>query len=132
MHVVNSAIHSHKFPDSAVVILVFQKDNRHNKQNFRPISVLNTFSKVFEKYLFNQFSTCFEPIVSQFVSAYRKHFSTQHALLRLIEEWRQGLDNNKVVGAILMDLSKPFNCLSNDLIIDINSLLMVLEMGPYK
>ena len=43
MHVVNSRIHSQTFPDSAkvaVVTPVFKKDNRHNKQNFRPISVL--------------------------------------------------------------------------------------------
>ena len=120
MHVVNSGIHSHTFLDSAkvaVVTPVFKKDNRHNKQNFRPISVLNTCSKVFEKYLFDQLSTYFEPILSQFVSAYRKHFITQHVLLRLREEWRLGLDNNKAVGAVLMDLSKAFDCLSHDLII---------------
>ena len=120
MHVVNSGIHSHTFPDCAkvaVVTPVFKKDNRHNKQNFRPISVLNTFSKVFENYLFDQLNTYFESILSQFVSAYRKHFSTQHVLLRLVEEWRQGLDNNKVVGAVLMDLSKAFDCLSHDLVI---------------
>ena len=119
MHVVNSGTHSHTFPDSAkvtVVTSVFKKDNRH-KQNFRPISVLNTFSKVFQRYLFDQFSTYFEPILSQFVLAYRKNFNTQHVLLRLIEEWRQGLDNNKTVGAVLMDLSKAFDCLSHDLII---------------
>ena len=118
MHVVNSGIHSHTFADSAkvaVVTLVFKKDNRHNKQNFRPISVLKTFSKVFERYLLDQLSTYFEPILSQFFSAYRKHFNT-HVLLRLIEEWRLGLDNNKAVGAVLMDLSKAFDCLSHDLI----------------
>ena len=65
MHVVNSDIHSHIFPDSAkvaVVTPVFKKDNQHSKQNFRPISVLNTFSKVFEKYLFDQLSTNLIPI----------------------------------------------------------------------
>ena len=89
MHVVNSGIqYNHTFLDSAkvaVVTLVFKKDNRHNKQHFRPISVLNTFSKVFEKYLFDQLSTYFEPILSQFVSAYNKHFSTQHVSLHLTE-----------------------------------------------
>ena len=46
MHGVNSGIHSHTFPDSAKVVVVtpvFKKDNRHNKQNFRPVSVLNMF-----------------------------------------------------------------------------------------
>ena len=39
------------------------------------------------------------------MSAYRKHYSSQHVLLRLLEEWRKGLDNNLLVGAVLMDLS---------------------------
>ena len=50
-------------------------------------------------------------------SAYRKIFSCQNVLLRLIEQWRQYLDNNKVVGAVLMDLSKAFDCLPHELLI---------------
>ena len=34
-----------------------------------------------------------------------------------MEEWRLGLDNNKVVGTVLMDLSKAFHCLSHNLTI---------------
>ena len=41
----------------------------------------------------------------------------QNVLLRLIEQWRENLDNNKLVGAVLMDLSKAFNCLPHDLLI---------------
>ena len=55
--------------------------------------------------------------MSQFLSAYRKNFSCQNVLLRLIEQWRQHLDSNKVVGAVLMDLSKAFDCLPHDLLI---------------
>ena len=55
--------------------------------------------------------------MSSFVSAYRKHYSTQHVLLRLIEEWRENLDNDLIVGAILMDLSKAFDCIPHDLLI---------------
>ena len=38
-------------------------------------------------------------------------------LLRLIEGWRQCLDENKVAGAIVMDLPKAFDCLPHDLLI---------------
>ena len=41
-----------------------------------------------------------------YISAYRKGHSTQHILKRMIEDWKKALDNNKYVGAILMDLSK--------------------------
>ena len=35
----------------------------------------------------------------------------------MIETWHKCLDENKIVGAILMDLSKAFNCLPHDLLV---------------
>ena len=55
--------------------------------------------------------------LSSFISAYRKGFSTQYIFTRLVEEWRERLANNYIVGAILMDLSKAFDCILHDLII---------------
>ena len=48
---------------------------------------------------------------------YRKGFSTQHALLSLIEKWKKVLDNKGYGGAILMDLSKAFDTINHDLLI---------------
>ena len=59
----------------------------------------------------------FDKIQSNFISAYRSRYSSQHVVLRLIEQWRKCLDKNKVFGAILMDLSKTFDCLPHDLLI---------------
>ncbi len=38
-------------------------------------------------------------------------------MLSMIEMWRKAIDENKVAGAILTDLSKAFDCLSHDLFI---------------
>ena len=54
---------------------------------------------------------------SRFVSAYRKNYNTLHVFLRLLEEWREYLDNNKTVGGILMDLSKTFHCVPHSLVL---------------
>ena len=54
---------------------------------------------------------------SPFISAYRKSFSTEHVLIRLLEDWRNKLDNNNVVGAVLTDLSKAFDCIHHDLLV---------------
>ena len=55
--------------------------------------------------------------LSVFIAAYRQAYSTQHVLIRLIEDWRSRLDNDYLVGAILMDLSKAFDCIPHDLLI---------------
>ena len=34
----------------------------------------------------------------------------KHVLLRLLEEWTENLDKNNVVGGVLLDLSKVFDC----------------------
>ena len=101
----------------ACITPAFKKDDRYKKENYRPISVLNAFSKIFERFLLDQMVPYLENILSVFISAYRKHYSCQHVLLRMTEMWRRCLDDNKMVDAILMDLSKAFDCLPHDLLI---------------
>ena len=87
------------------------------KTNYRPISVLNVFSKVFERFLLHQMLPFIENVMLSLLSAYRSKYSTQHVLLRLTEQWRTCLDKDRLVGAILMDISEAFDCLSHDLLI---------------
>ena len=116
----STLIDCHLFPlreNVATVTSIFKKDDKLSKTNYRPISVLNVFSKVFEHYILNQMMPFFNKIKSKFISAYRSGYSSQNVLLRLIEEWRKCSDENKVVGDILMDLLKAFDCLPYDLLI---------------
>ena len=55
--------------------------------------------------------------LSPFYCGFRKDFSTQHALSRLLEKWKISLDSGWKIGAIFLDLSKAFDCLRHDLLI---------------
>ena len=108
------------FPDMqkvATVTPAFKKEDRSCKGNYRPISILNTFSKVFELFILEKITPFFNGRMSDFLSAYRKNTGCQNVLLRLVEQWRKSLENNKVAGAVLMDLSKTFDCLPHNLLI---------------
>ena len=48
---------------------------------------------------------------------FRKGLSTQHALLNLLKNWQKCLDKSGVVGTVLMDLSKAYDCLPHDLLL---------------
>ena len=75
-------------------------------------SVLNSpYSKVYEKFLLEKFKPFINTFLSKFIAAYRENYSSSHVLIRLTENWKQALDENFVVGTVLMDLSKAFDCI---------------------
>ena len=91
--------------------------DQNDANNFRPVSVLNVLSKIFQNFMKGQLMSFIENHLSVFLSAHRSSYSSQHVLICLIEEWRQKLDSNHFVGAVLMDLSKAFDCIPHDLLI---------------
>ncbi len=115
-HVVSQS----EFPDElklADIIPVFKKGNAYDKSNYRPISLLPVLSKVFEKLITKQFNPFIEHWFSKNLCGFRKGYSTQHALLNMFRKWQRHLNTSGRIGAILMDLSKAFNCLPHDLLI---------------
>ena len=108
------------FPDklkTAQVRPLFKKNNILEKGNYRPVSVLPTISKFVERAIFDQLTDFFNFHFHPSLSAFRKGFGCQTALLKIIEDWKKALDENKYIAAILMDLSKAFDCLPHDLIL---------------
>ena len=58
-----------------------------------------------------------DTFLNKLLCEFRKACSTQHALYKLLQRWQKELDNSGLVGTILMDLSKAYDCLPHDLII---------------
>ena len=118
--IINSSIINETYPDTlkiATVCPAYKKGDRLDKRNYLPISILNTFTKAFERFCLTKLTPIFDKIMSEILSAFRKNYSTQQVLLSLTEQWRSFLDDNKYVGAVLLDLCKAFDCLPHDLLI---------------
>ena len=115
---VNSAIINGKFPSelkTADVILIFIKEDPVEKANYRPISLIPSLSKVYEKLIYQQLIKFFENKLSPLLCGVRSRYSTQHEFFNLINKCYSCLDNSGVVGTILVDLSKAFDCLAMNL-----------------
>ncbi len=75
------------------------------KDNFRKISLLEIFSKVFETIVAEQLMEYFKDIFDPMLCGYRKKYGKEHVLIKLIDSWKYALHNDNFVGTVLMDLS---------------------------
>ena len=114
---ISSSIRNGIFPEElklVEVIPLFKKADPFDKVNYRPVSLLSHVSKVYERIIFNEISTYCEQYFSSFLTGFLKNHNTQHSPPTMLELWREALDKGKSVGAIFMDLSKPFDSLNHD------------------
>ena len=121
-NIINKDILNSTFPDklkTADVTPIYKgkKTDPTDKKNYRPVSVLPSTSKVYERLMQSQITEYISGKLSPYLCGYRKGYSAQHALISLIEHWRKALDKKGYAGAILMDLSKAFDCINHDLLI---------------
>ena len=86
-------------------------------KKYRPVSVLSTISKLFEKLMKTQLQDFQNVMLHPSVSAFRPVHSCQSVLLKLTEDIRSGLDNGLICGLVLMDLSKAFDSIPYHLLI---------------
>ena len=117
---VNNTIKTSVFPTrlkEAQVVPLHKKNDPLDKKNYRQVSILPIISKVYEMVLSDQLTDLFENIFHTFSCAFRKGHDCQTTLLRLLEDWKTALDKNQYVAAILMDLSKAFDCLPHDILL---------------
>ena len=116
----NNSRHNSNFPNSlklADVTPAHKKEERTMKDNYRPVSILPPISKVFERNMFDQISSYIDKYLSPFLCGFRKGLSTQYCLTAMLDHWKKAIDNEKLAGAVLTDLSKAFDCLNHELLI---------------
>ena len=96
---------------------IFKCGESTQKAKFRPISVLSALSKTFERIMCKQIQPFTYNFLFSLLCAFRNGHITQHVLFQLTETCRKTLDEKRVVGMVLMDLSKAYDSLPHDLLI---------------
>ena len=88
---INNIVNDRNWPfelGSANITPAHKKMSTTDKGNYCPISVLPLISKIFEKLLYEQLSDFMKDKLSPFLCGFRKQHSTQHALICIIEKWK--------------------------------------------
>ena len=99
-------------------IPVHKKDDKQRDTNFRPITVLSCINKVYEIFLGQQVSKFMDDRLSDAITAYRTKNSCETTLITLTETWRAELDSKRIVGILSSDMSKAFDSLSSQLLLN--------------
>ena len=102
------------FPDEwklARVTPIFKKSKRDDPNNYRPISVIPTVAKIFEKCVCDQLSEYLNANnqLSHCQSGFRSLHSTLTALVDAANSWSVNIDNGLVNGVVFIDLRKAFD-----------------------
>ena len=94
---------------------IYKKDNEQLLENYRPVSTLAVFGKIFEKVIYSRLYSFLisQRILHENQFGFRKRHSTTHALNYSVNDIESALNNKKHVLGIFIDLSKAFDTIDH-------------------
>ena len=104
------------FPDAlkiSKVIPLYQKDDELILSNYRPIALLPSISKIFEKAILTQLTLYLEDNKIIYLHQYGFHqrHSTEYTALHMTDYINYKMDVGKIAVNVYLDLSKAFDTL---------------------
>ena len=121
--IINQSLMSGIFPDKlkiAKVTPIYKKNDKKQVTNYRPISVLPVVSKVIETVIADQLNAYFieNHLFSPQQYGFRKKSSTELAAIELLDRLLDQLNQQKIPINFHLDLSKAFDGLNHNILID--------------
>ena len=98
---------------------IFKSGAKTDTGNYRPISLLQQFSKNLEQLLLSRLDNFIsaEDILNSSQFGFHKAMSTSHAVMELIEEISNATDHKKHATGVFIDLKKAFNTVDHEILI---------------
>lgn len=123
VHLINSSLVSGIFPDSlkmSKVVPIFKKGEKCEINNYRPISVLPSLSKIYERVMYNQLVEHLQnnQLFDDEQHGFRKGKSVKTALMEFSETIVDTIDKGDKAIGIFMDLSKAFDSISHETLLN--------------
>jgi len=121
--VLNCSINSGIFPHQwklAKVSPLYKKGPKDCIENYRPISVLCTLSKILERHVHDHLYNYLiaENLLHPSQSGFRPHHSCETALSHMTDAWINALDKGNMVGTLLVDLRKAFDSVHHGMLLE--------------
>ena len=121
-HICNLSLSDGIFPDElklANVITIFKGGDQALFNNYRPVSVLCTISKVVWKITYSRLLNYLDhyKILFSYQFGFRTSHSTYMAFMVLIDKLTRALGDGKFVVVILLDFSKAFDTVDHDILL---------------
>ena len=118
----NICIKKGYFPQAlkiAEIVPIFKKGNRENCCNYRPISMLSPFAKIFEKCLYEQFNKFFfkNKLISSQQYGFQKNCSTSDAVVDIHNNLIKNIENELITCSIFLDLAKAYDAIDHKIFI---------------
>jgi hypothetical protein len=102
------------------IIPIFKKGDRNLPQNYRPISITHNISKMMESIMLTRLNNFFTKynLLDQNQFGFRKKCSTKDAITTFFSKIYNALDKNNLLIAILLDLSKAFDKVNHEFLLN--------------
>ena len=122
-HIFKLSLEKGIFPEAlktSRTVPIFKGGDNLNMDNYRPISLINTFSKILEKMVAIKLSNHLDinKLLHQHQYGFQAKKSTEHHLLHVTNKIGNALNNGEFCIGIFLDFKKAFDTVSHSILLD--------------